>query len=263
MRPAGGGRPVKVRVLGCSGGIGGAARTTALLIDEDVLIDAGTGVGDLELAALARIDHIFLTHAHLDHIGAVPLLLDSVGAHRQHPVIVHALEATIATLSSHIFNWQVWPDFTQIPDPAQPFLRFAAFAPGAEVAVGARHLRGIPVNHVVPAVGYLVRGARGHLLFSGDTTETDAFWQVANDTADLNHLIIETSFTDAEEALSRVSRHLCPRLLASELLKLRGTPKIYITHLMPGEEQEIMGEIRGRVPGRDIVALERGMVLDV
>ena len=37
---------MRIRVLGCSGGIGAGSRTTALLIDEDVLIDAGTGIGE-------------------------------------------------------------------------------------------------------------------------------------------------------------------------------------------------------------------------
>ena len=44
---------MKLRVLGCSGGIGGRhLRTTSLLVDNDILIDAGTGVGDVSLAEL-------------------------------------------------------------------------------------------------------------------------------------------------------------------------------------------------------------------
>jgi ribonuclease BN (tRNA processing enzyme) len=70
---------MKVRVLGCSGGIGGYhLRTTSMLVDHDILIDAGTGVADLSLAELALIDHVFLTHSHLDHIASLPLLIDSV-----------------------------------------------------------------------------------------------------------------------------------------------------------------------------------------
>ena len=53
---------MRLRVLGCSGGIGGRhLRTTSFLVDSDVLIDAGTGVGDLSLAELSLIDHIFLS----------------------------------------------------------------------------------------------------------------------------------------------------------------------------------------------------------
>lgn len=64
---------MKLRVLGCSGGIGGNLRTTSMLLDHDVLIDAGTGVCDLGLHELSAIDHVFLTHSHLDHIVSVPV----------------------------------------------------------------------------------------------------------------------------------------------------------------------------------------------
>ncbi|MDH3590198.1 MAG: MBL fold metallo-hydrolase, partial [Gammaproteobacteria bacterium] len=67
---------MRVRVLGCSGGIGQGLRTTSILIDDDILIDAGTGVGDLCLDALSRIRHVFITHSHLDHIVSLPMLID-------------------------------------------------------------------------------------------------------------------------------------------------------------------------------------------
>src|SRR5690606_831156 len=107
------GSGMKFRVLGCSGGIGARARTTSFLVDEDILIDAGTGVEDLSIEELARIDHVFLTHSHLDHIAALPLLVDSVGGMRDKPLVVHALPETIVALRTHIFNWTIWPDFTE------------------------------------------------------------------------------------------------------------------------------------------------------
>ncbi|MEE8345525.1 MAG: hypothetical protein V3R35_09305 [Woeseiaceae bacterium] len=38
-----------------------------MLIDDDILLDAGTGIGDLALKDLRTIRHVFLTHAHLAH----------------------------------------------------------------------------------------------------------------------------------------------------------------------------------------------------
>ena len=107
---------MKLRVLGCSGGIGGDLRTTSLLLDDDVLIDAGTGVGDLTIEQLARIDHIFLTHSHLDHVTSIPFIVDTVGWMRDLPLTVHATQATLEILRQHLFNWKLWSDFTQIPD---------------------------------------------------------------------------------------------------------------------------------------------------
>ena len=74
---------MKVRVLGCSGAIAKDCRTTSFLIDNDVLIDAGTGVGDLTLDEMRHVDHVLLTHSHLDHVAALPLMVDAVASQRQ------------------------------------------------------------------------------------------------------------------------------------------------------------------------------------
>ena len=95
---------MKLKVLGCSGGIGGNLHTTSLLLDHDVLIDAGTGVSELSLTELAMIDHIFVTHSHLDHIACIPFMLDTVGFMRDGPLTVYASEETLGILRQHIFN---------------------------------------------------------------------------------------------------------------------------------------------------------------
>ena len=254
---------MQIRILGASGGIGNGARTTSLLVDNRILIDAGTGVADLPLEQMAAIDHIFLTHAHLDHVTCIPFLADSVGSRRRQPIVVHAQAATLDVLRRHVFNNALWPDFTVIPSPQQPYLRFEELAPGASLTLDGRRFESIPVSHSIPAVGYLVGNGRASLAFSGDTSSTEIFWDRLNRCTDLEYLLIETSFTDDEEALSRLSGHLCPRLLAEELAKLTRPATVYITHLMPGEEQAIMGEIRRQVPERAPQALLRDMVLEL
>lgn len=234
---------MKLRVLGCSGGIGGNFRTTSLLLDHDVLIDAGTGLGDLSLAEMSVIDHIFVTHSHLDHIACLPLLVDSVGFMRDKPLLIHATAETLAILQRHVFNWEVWPDFAEIPNLHQPVMRYEEIKIGEAVDVGGRKLTPLPVNHVVPAVGFQIDSGEASLVFSGDTTSCDAFWQTINQIANLRYLIVETAFSNAEKELAVLSRHLCPSLLAEELGKLKSSPEIFITHLKPGEVELTMRQI--------------------
>lgn len=234
---------MRVLVLGCSGGIGGKLRTTSLLLDDDVLIDAGTGVGDLSLEALTKIDHIFVTHSHLDHVTSIPFLVDTVGGMRTKPLIVHALAETIADLRAHLFNWKLWPDFTEIPNPQQPMMRFSPVSLGHGHTIGGRTVTPLPANHVVPAVGYRLDSGAGSLVFSGDTTTCDDLWKEVNLIGNLRYLIVETAFSNAERELAIRAKHFCPSLLSGQLDQLTQHAEIFITHLKPGEGDMIMREI--------------------
>ncbi len=235
---------MRLRVLGCSGGIGGRhLRTTSVLLDGDVLLDAGSGVGDLTLAELSQIDHIFITHSHLDHVTSIPFLVDTVGGMRAKPLTIYATRATIEILKNHLFNWAIWPDFTEIPTPEAPFMRYREMEVGATVTLGNRRITAIPARHTVPAVGYHLDSGAASLVFTGDTGQNDALWRIVNRIANLTFLIIETAFSNKERQLAEVSRHLCPATLAEELAKLERSPEIYITHLKPGEIEPTMLEI--------------------
>ncbi len=235
---------MKLRILGCSGGIGGRhLRTTSMLLDHDILIDAGTGVTDLSIAELAMIDHVFITHTHLDHIAALPLLLDTVADRRSKPLTVYATEAVITILRNHIFNWAIWPDFSEVPSPEKPFMRYQTIAVQEPITLAGRTITALPVEHTVPAVGYRIDSGTASLVFSGDTGCCNAFWKAVNRIPNLRHLIIECAFSNREERLAVVSKHLCPSMLASELQKLEQHCEIHITHLKPGQIELTMEEI--------------------
>ena len=240
---------MKIRVLGCSGGIGGSLRTTSLLVDDDILVDAGTGVGDLSLERLARIDHVFVTHSHLDHIACIPFLVDTTCWMRGRPITVYGLRETLEALRAHIFNWKIWPDFTQIPDADRPCMAYREVQVGETVTLGERRLTPIPANHTVPAVGYAIQGPRAALVFSGDTTVNDGLWRVVNGMPKVEYLIIETAFSNKEREIATASKHLYPELLAGELAKMTAAPEVYVTHLKPGEGALTMKEV-GEAAGR-------------
>ncbi|MEZ0246925.1 MAG: MBL fold metallo-hydrolase [Methylophilaceae bacterium] len=234
---------IQVRILGCSGGIGGNLRTTSILVDDDILIDAGTGVADLSIEAMMAIDHIFVTHSHLDHIACIPLLVDTVIGMREKHITVHATRETWQILKDHIFNWKIWPDFSVIPDEVDPFLRHQEVRLGETVDLDGRKITPVPANHTVPAVGFQLDSGRASLVFTGDTTSCDPLWEALNRIGNLKYLIIETAFGNGEAALAQLSHHLYPSLLFEELKKLKSSPEIFVTHLKPGEESEIMRQV--------------------
>ena len=235
---------MRLRVLGCSGGIGGRhLRTTSFLVDSDILIDAGSGVGDLTLGELSQIDHIFITHSHLDHVTSIPFLVDTIGGMRSKPITVYATRATIEIMRNHLFNWAIWPDFSEIPSAEAPFMRYQEIEVGKKISLSRRDITPIPARHTVPAVGYHLDSGAASLVFTGDTGPNDALWRVVNRIANLKYLIIETAFSNKERHLAEISRHLCPATLAEELAKLEVDAEIYITHLKPGEIEPTMLEI--------------------
>jgi len=253
---------MRLRVLGCSGGIGGDLRTTSMLVDHDLLIDAGTGVGDLSINELAQIDHVFLTHSHMDHVASIPFIADTVGWMRDRPLTIHATEETLAIIRAHVFNWKLWPDFTQIPDASSPVMRYETMTVGTTCVMDGRRITPLPANHVVPAVGFHLDSGRASLVFTGDTTTNDALWPIVNGISNLKYLIIESALADRELELARVSKHLCPTLLAEELAKLRLDPEIYITHLKPRESEIIMQQISVRVKNRRARMLQNSHVFE-
>jgi ribonuclease BN (tRNA processing enzyme) len=234
---------MRIRVLGCSGGIGGSLRTTALLVDEDILVDAGTGVGDLSLESLAKIDHVFVSHSHLDHVTSIPFLVDTVCTVRTTPIVVYGIRETLDILRAHLFNWQIWPDFTQIPDAVNPYMVYREIEPGQTLEFAGRRITAFPAEHTVPAVGYLLDSGRASLVFSGDTTVNDALWKAVNGAPNLRYLIVETAFPNKERQVAMDSKHLCPDMLRQELEKMQARPEVYITHLKPGEGDLTMQEV--------------------
>lgn len=259
---------MQIKVLGCSGGIGVGLRTTSMLVDDDILIDAGSGVGDLTMDQLLLIDHIFITHSHLDHIAFIPLLLDTVMGFRVKPITLHATKETLAALRKHIFNWTIWPDFNAIPDNKTPFLQYNELGLGVPLKINGRKITALPVNHVVPGVGYHVAGDKYSLVFTGDTTVCDELWAALTKIHNLKYLIIETAFSNSEHELAMLSKHLCPAMLASELDKLvtdilADEFAVFITHLKPGEDAVIMNEIAGIASNLTINQLRKDHIFNL
>ena len=249
---------MRIRILGCSGGISAGLRTTAFLLDDDILIDAGTGVGAMTIEEMCRIRHIFLTHAHLDHIASLPLLLDTLFGNVSEPVTVYGCKNTIKDLKEHMFNWRLWPDFSKLPNAETPTMRFETIEPGVTIERDGRRITPVPVYHSVPTMGYTIQSNGKVLAFSGDTMNNDTFWPAVNAYDSLDILIVEAAFGDANAELAEMAGHYTPTTLAMDLKKLVHDPEIWITSMKPGDEEEIFEQVLTSLPDRRVRRLRDG-----
>ena len=247
---------MKIRVLGCYGGQLLGFHLTSFLVNDSVLLDAGSPTEVLTLEEQSRIKHIFLSHTHLDHIKDIAFLADNrslkrwSGASDASAITIHSLQANLDTLSEHFLNNIVWPDFTRIPTAQDGILNMKSFESEQEVEVGELKITPIEVEHPVPCTGFLLDQDGAQVIFTADTGHTDRIWEVANQQPNLKAVIIDCSFPNNCEELANISGHLTPKGMAEELKKLDklGDISIYLYHMKP----EVLTEMASEVEAENI-----------
>ena len=218
---------------------------TSLLINVDLLIDAGSAGFSLSLEEISHIRHIFISHAHMDHIASLPSLLDACLGMGVKPPEIWANAHTIQMLRHMIFNNQIWPDFLSITqENGQPLVSIHMIHDNEPIHLNHTTITPIPVNHVIPTHGFIIDSANATILISSDTGPTDAIWQQANQKERLDAVLLEVSFTNSMQSLARRACHLTPELFGLELAKIRGhRPKVLAVHLKPWLRENIVKEL--------------------
>ena len=252
---------MRIKVLGCSGGVGPGLRTTSLLIGEHLLLDAGTGVCDLGLDDMARLRDVLLTHSHLDHVLGTAFLADNRFRHAREPLRIHGPPATVETLRRHLFNWELWPDFTELLCGDAPVIELQALAGHDPFALDDLQVMPFPVLHTVPAVGYALADAAGCFAFTGDTYGDEAMWDALNALPRLDYLMVEVAYPDEAAEIGEASRHLTPARLGVELGRLQHRPELLLSHHKPGLEAAIEAQCHGALAGWQYRHLKAGDVI--
>lgn len=235
---------MKLKILGCYGGNAPGYHLTSFLINNKILVDAGSVTAALTIKEQTDIDAILLTHSHLDHVSGIPFLADNINGRKKNPIDIIAVKEVIEPLKTHILNDHIWPDFTQIPHTVSPVLRFKVIEEDKEVFTNELKIRAVKVSHSIPTVGYIIADESGAMVYTGDTGPTKKIWERIREEKNLKFIITEVSYPNSMKDLSEISRHLTPEMLKKEIEKI-ALPDIpiYIYHLKPQFLEEIKKDI--------------------
>jgi ribonuclease BN (tRNA processing enzyme) len=237
---------MKFRVLGCSGGSIKDRFLSCYLLNDEIALDAGGLTGPLTLEEQLAVRHVIVTHTHMDHNCGLPFYVDNVFGKLDEPVLVYGTKHVIDSLAAHMFNDELWPDFTKLPTADAPTMRFVNIEPDEPFSISGLRFTPIPVDHLTPTVGFLIEDNGGAIIYTSDTGPTERVWEVASSVKELKCLITEASFSNDDDELARVSGHMTPRILAGELKKVRRDVPvpILVTHVKPGHRLRIEEELR-------------------
>lgn len=235
---------MEITVLGSGGGESPELSPAGFRIGRNVLVDAGTIGARMPLAEQRELRHVLLTHAHLDHVHALPFLLDNLIGRIPDSLNLYSRPEILAAVHEHIFNGKIWPDFSRLPTPEAPVLCFCPIESGRPFAVGDYLVEAIPMIHSFSSVAYLVSNGRGSAVFTGDTAPSDALWQRLRGVSDLKAIFIEASFPSGLQQMASRTNHLTPSDVEGELKKLGDAVPVpvYLYHVKPEYDEEISRE---------------------
>jgi cAMP phosphodiesterase len=250
---------MKVKILGCSGSEAIGHNPPGFLVNDVVMLDAGTITSALSIQAQSRITDIFISHTHLDHIKSLLFFADNVIGRIKQPVNIRAIPKVIDAIKKHLMNDLIWPDFTKIPTAKDPVLAYKPFPAGAPISVAGLTVQAIPMNHPVPAVGFMVSDARSTIIYSADTGPNEGLWKVASKAKKLKAIIVDTSFPNSLDMIAGLSGHFTPAQLHADLTKadVKSTVPIYIYHIKPAHKKKVISELRA-LGRKNVKVLQEG-----
>lgn len=248
---------MRIRVLGGYGGESLNTRMTCLLINDRIALDAGSLTQALSVEEQVRVHSIVLTHSHMDHTNALPFFIENVFGKRDGAIDIHASPATIYAIRKYLFNNEVWPDFSRLPNHLLPSVRFLDLHEEVPVIIDGVRFTPVAVDHVIPTFGYLIEEGDSAVLWSSDTGPTHRLWEMANRTPNLKAICVDTSFDNSMQQVADVSLHLTPHSLQQELQKLERRVPILLHHLKPPCIEKIHEEVEA-LNNPDLHFLEQG-----
>jgi len=254
---------MRLKVLGAYGASDAEHNLTGYLIDDWFAVDAGTLTSKLTLAQQARVQAVFITHSHADHIRDLPHLIHNRFAQNAGPVVIFAWRDVMDLLTTNVFNGIVWPDFSGITNPltGKAVVQYRPLVAGKKVVFGDISLTAVPVEHQIPAAGVIVEMNGQAITFTGDTGPTQEIWKRTNKTANVVAVVTEASFPNDQQALADETAHLTPQSFGDELKKIVADAPVYASHRKIPFERDIESQIKNLRDRRARVLLEKNYTL--
>ncbi len=236
---------MRIEFLGAYGGNTNANNLTSFFVDGFLAIDAGALTQSLSFERQKTITDVLVSHSHLDHTLSLPFLADNLYGVLEKPLRIWGSQCVIDALRNHVFNEVTWPDFSVLPSADNPTVAFSTLAPEQTVQIGHLRVTPVPVNHVAPCTGFFVECTRTDAcaLYTADTCTTDRIWELANLRKNLKVVIVDCSFPNEMEDLAVISGHMTPKLLARDLAKLERDCEIFVYHIKPMHEEQMLAEL--------------------
>ncbi len=234
---------MQIQVLGGHGGLSKGFTTTSFLIDNRILIDAGAIASVLSVEDQSKIDHILISHSHLDHIKDLAFICDNCFGMRPKPFEVYTHPTVKKILKDHLFNDAIWPDFTVLPNENNPTMVINSIGEEHTFHIEDYAITPVKVQHPNDAMGFIIEHRGVAVVFTMDTAGTERIWEVAKKHKNIKAIFTEVSFPNALKGVAKASDHHTPASMKAEIQKMPDDVPIILTHLKPNFRDIIMTEI--------------------
>lgn len=253
---------MEIKILGCYGGADKNFRLTSFLVNGFLAVDAGSITSSLDFEEQKKITDIYISHIHMDHIVSLPFIIDNVFGHKKEPIRIHSHSHVIKHLREHLFNDICWPDFTLLPSVGKPSMEYVEHQVGDTFKIQDLEVTIVPVDHLVPTAGLIVKENGKSWIYPSDTGETDKIWEEVNKLDNPELLFLECSFPNRFKKLALNSYHLTPAAVARQLAKLDKHVPVRIYHCKPDVIEEIYREL-SEINHRDLEMLKQGFTYKI
>lgn len=255
---------MRIRILGCSGARSRESSPTCFLLDDNILIDAGSVVNKLDGDSISNLEYLIITHSHFDHIADFPLLLDTLIWTMKKDFTIYSSEQTYDAMFSSVLNNKIWPDMVALTQSREFKIKWIKFSNLEELYISKYKITPIMVNHAVPTHGLLVEDRDVALAFSADTHRTDQIWDLCKKKEKLKAVIAGVSFPNDMDEIAEISGHLTPKIFFDSIQRFdRDTIKYYISHIKPLFKSEVLSDLKKLSINGRINILKDGDLIEI